>query len=629
MQSFKEMDLVPALREALEIMKYETPTPVQAEAIPIVLEGSDLMACAQTGTGKTAAFALPLLMHMSDKNRNKGVRKSVLILAPTRELVEQIAEVLSQLTVKARHCKLALIIGGVGYNHQIRDLRANPSFIIATPGRLIDHLESGRVRLNDFGVLVLDEADRMLDMGFAPQLEEIVSRMPTDRQTLLFSATLDGEVGRIAKKYLRNPKSVNVAPAHTPIEKITQNVVRTLQKEKPSTLLKEIDKITGSIIIFTRTKARTEQVAKNLDAAGHEVQMIHGDRSQAQRKRALDLFRQGKARILVATDVAARGLDIPHIEHVFNYDLPMQPEDYIHRIGRTARAGREGDAWSFVTPDDEGQWNRIYKLMYGKFPEGAKRPGGGGGSRPWDRNQGRRTSSPSRNARNEQRASARGPSRPSSRPDVSSERPATMPGFGDRPRREDHVPRTTPRPQRAFQPEADERTFANRAERDAARASRPAKTETPKREVRTERPARSAAPKREERSERSETKAAPKAERAVARSIRESREQRSERPQRAERTSERPTAAAKPAMGGERRPQRTTEGETVRRSRDESFASASRPKSFRRNDDRPQARTEASRGGAGRPQRKGFAPPWAREKKETKPLSKPRHKSLV
>lgn len=622
MQSFKEMDLVPALREALEIMKYETPTPVQAAAIPIVLEGSDLMACAQTGTGKTAAFALPLLMHMSDKNRNKGVRKSVLILAPTRELVEQIAEVLSQLTVKARHCKLALIIGGVGYNHQIRDLRANPSFIIATPGRLIDHLESGRVRLNDFGVLVLDEADRMLDMGFAPQLEEIVSRMPTDRQTLLFSATLDGEVGRIAKKYLRDPKSVNVAPAHTPIEKITQNVVRTLQKEKPSTLLKEIDKITGSIIIFARTKARTEQVALNLDKAGHEVALIHGDRSQAQRKRALDMFRHGKVRILVATDVAARGLDIPHIEHVFNYDLPMQPEDYIHRIGRTARAGREGDAWSFVTPDDESQWNRIYKLMYGKFPEGARHPGGGG-SRPWDRNPGRRTSSPSRNARNEQRASARGSSRPSSssRPGVSSERPATMPGFGDRPRREDHVPRTAPRPQRAFQPEADERTFANRAERDAARASRPAKTEAPKAVA-----PKTAAPKA----------AAPKAERAVARSIRESREQRSERPtrsaarpQRAERTSERPTAATKPAMGGDRRPQRTSEGGAVRRSRDESFASESKPKSFRRNDDRPQARTEAGRG-AGRPQRKGgFAPPWAREKKETKPLSKPRHKSLV
>ena len=612
MQSFKEMDLVPALRKALEIMKYETPTPVQAAAIPIVLEGSDLMACAQTGTGKTAAFALPLLMHMSDKNRNKGVSKPVLILAPTRELVEQIAEVISQLTVKARHCKIAVIIGGVGYNHQIRDLRSNPSFIIATPGRLIDHLESGRVRLNNFGVLVLDEADRMLDMGFAPQLEEIVSRMPADRQTLLFSATLDGDVGRIAKKYLREPKSVNVAPAHTPIEKITQNVVRTLQKEKPSTLLKEIDKITGSIIIFARTKARTEQVAKNLDTAGHEVALIHGDRSQAQRKRALDMFRQGKVRILVATDVAARGLDIPHIEHVFNYDLPMQPEDYIHRIGRTARAGREGDAWSFVTPDDESQWNRIYKMMYGKFPEGSRHPGGGG-SRPWDKKPGRRTSSPSRNARNESRSASR-----PTRPGVSSEKP-TMPGFGDRPRRDEHIARTTPRPQRAFQPEADERTFANRAERDAARASRPERTE------KTERPtpaarttSKVAAPKREERSERP----AP------------AREERSTRPQRAERTSERPT---RPILGGDRRPQRSGEGPAVRRNRDAKFerpqSETPERSSRRREDDRPQARTEASRGGA-KPVRKSLAPPWARankteRKRDEKPTPRPRHKSLV
>lgn len=345
-------------------MGYEIPTPVQSKAIPLVLEGKDLLATAQTGTGKTAAFALPLLKRML-----AGSKRPALIVAPTRELAEQIGNVIGQLTKHTPQLKTTVIIGGASHHHQIRGLRAKPMFVVGTPGRLLDQIGSGHLRLADFGVLVIDEADRLLDMGFEPQMNELVANLPADRQSLLFSATLPPEIVRLANSYLRSPERVAIGAVSKPVERIRQSVIHVGTKEKDTTLLREIDKVSGSIIIFMKTKYKTERLAKFLSQAGLAVARIHGDRSQRQRSGAIADFREGRARILVATDIAARGLDIPHIQHVVNYDLPMCPEDYIHRIGRTARAGAEGHSLSFVTPEEKQLWARIHKLVHGRLPD--------------------------------------------------------------------------------------------------------------------------------------------------------------------------------------------------------------------------------------------------------------------
>lgn len=339
-------------------MGFEKPTPIQAQAIPVVFSDQDLIGCAQTGTGKTAAFSLPIIVKLL-----KTPGKTALILVPTRELAAQIQEVLVKLTYFTPELKSVLLIGGTSMKSQLKSISRQPRIIVATPGRLVDHLSRRSLALMNTEILVLDEADRMLDMGFAPQLNQILRFLPKDRQTLLFSATLPPDIQKLAGKYLRNPIRVTVGAISQPAKKIVQSIVHTTVTKKNDVLMDELNLRQGSVLIFTRTKARTDRVAHFLTGYGHKVSRIHGGRSQGQRNLALAGFKDGKFRILVATDIAARGIDVAHIAHVINYDLPQVPEDYVHRIGRTARADREGEAVSLVTPEERGLWKDISRLI--------------------------------------------------------------------------------------------------------------------------------------------------------------------------------------------------------------------------------------------------------------------------
>lgn len=350
-------------------MGFTQPTPVQKEAIPPAFKGRDIVATAQTGTGKTGAFAIPLLARILE-----GSKRPVLILAPTRELAEQISQVIKDLTRPSPEIRHALIIGGSSYGRQARDLSQHPMFVIGTPGRLLDQVQLGNLQLSTFGALVIDEADRLLDMGFEKQLEDIIRKLPKDRQTMMFTATLAPEIQKLTERYLKDPVSIQIGAANKPIDAIDQDILMISAAEKPHHLIREIDKVAGSLIVFTKTKDRADRVALLLEQAGHEVAALHGDLSQRQRRVAIEGLRSGRYRILVATDIAARGIDVPHIRHVVNYDLPMSPEDYVHRIGRTGRAGAKGHSIAFVTPEDAHLWRRIYKLMYGKNPEGMYDP---------------------------------------------------------------------------------------------------------------------------------------------------------------------------------------------------------------------------------------------------------------
>jgi ATP-dependent RNA helicase DeaD len=358
MKNFSELKLPAPLEKALEAMHFDIPTPIQAQAIPVALSNRDLIGCAQTGTGKTAAFAVPMITRLL-----KAPNKSALILVPTRELALQIVDVLNKLTAFTPDLKTAVIIGGTSMQPQMRNLLKKPRILVATPGRLVDHLRRGSISLSSMEILVLDEADRMLDMGFAPQLNEILRFIPRSRQTMLFSATLPSNIMKMAEKWLREPVRVTVGPVSTPVKKIAHSVVQTTGPQKNGVLLDELNARQGSVLVFTRTKHRTDRLAKYLAQFGHPVARIHGDRSQGQRNMAINGFRSGQFRILVATDIAARGLDISHIAHVINYDLPQVPEDYIHRIGRTGRAGADGEAISLLTPEDKPQWREISRLI--------------------------------------------------------------------------------------------------------------------------------------------------------------------------------------------------------------------------------------------------------------------------
>lgn len=358
MQSFKELNLPQPLESALAAMGYQTPTPIQAQAVPAALTNRDIIGCAQTGTGKTAAFSIPLIAALL-----KTPRKAGLILVPTRELAAQVNDVLQKLTVNVKELRPALLIGGMPMNPQIRALSKRPRIVVATPGRLVDHLQRGSLSLSPCEVLVLDEADRMLDMGFAPQLNQILRFLPKARQTMLFTATLPPDIVKLAAKYVKDPVRVTVGEVSKPVTKIAQSVVQTTQNKKNDLLLDELNARKGSVLIFARTKRRTDRVAKFLLGWGHKAGRIHGDRTQKQRMDAIEGFRSGKFRVLVATDIAARGIDISNIAHVINYDLPQVPEDYVHRVGRTARAGAEGQAVSFVTPEDKGQWREISRKV--------------------------------------------------------------------------------------------------------------------------------------------------------------------------------------------------------------------------------------------------------------------------
>ncbi len=359
--TFDGLGIAPKLIEILDKQGFKSPTPIQAQCIPIAIQGKDLMGIAQTGTGKTMAFGIPMLQRLAG-NKDKG-----LIIVPTRELAVQINEALHKLGASIG-LKTAVLIGGEAMHRQLRDLRHFPRVIIATPGRLIDHLEQGTVKLNDVSVLVLDEADRMLDMGFAPQLKKIAERLPKTRQTMLFSATMEPEIVRIASAYLQLPIRVEVAPAGSTASKVTQEIFFVTPAQKLPLLTKVLGDYKGSVLVFSRTKHGAKKIAQVVRNAGHSSTEIHSNRSLNQRLAALDGFKMGKFRVLVATDIASRGIDVTGIELVINYDLPEAAADYVHRIGRTGRAGHTGHAISFAMPNQRSDVFAIERLIKKALP---------------------------------------------------------------------------------------------------------------------------------------------------------------------------------------------------------------------------------------------------------------------
>jgi ATP-dependent RNA helicase RhlE len=363
--SFESLGLAPALLRALADNGYTTPTPIQAEGIPLVLAGHDVLGGAQTGTGKTAAFGLPLLQRLTEGNKPAtGPRKPrALILVPTRELAVQVAE---SLRGYSRYLRLNVttIFGGAGMGPQVDCLRRGVDILVATPGRLIDHMQQGNAKLDAVEVLVLDEADRMLDMGFLPAMKRILARVPSERQTLLFSATFESQIKQLALEFMRDPKQVQVA-AQNAIAATIQHRAHPVDGSRKRDLLIDIltRRHSEQVLIFGKTKHGCNRLAEQLETAGLPAVAIHGNKSQAARQKALNAFKSGKARILVATDVAARGLDIPNLPLVINHDLPMVAEDYVHRIGRTGRNGMTGEALSLVSPDEAQLLRQIQRLL--------------------------------------------------------------------------------------------------------------------------------------------------------------------------------------------------------------------------------------------------------------------------
>ena len=354
--TFTELGLSQKSLAALGRAGFEAPTPIQAQAIPPALQGKDVIGSAATGTGKTLAFVLPLLDRLEGKHGTRA-----LVLAPTRELALQIGAEVERFA-HGRHLRSAVVIGGVGMRPQVEAFQRGVEIVVATPGRLNDHLDQGTARLDHIEALVLDEADRMLDMGFLPQLRRILAHVPKQRQSLLFSATMAGEVADFAREHLRHPVRVEVARSGVTAERAEQQVFLVGQEEKTALLLALLEADQLSTLVFTRTKRRADRVAKALARGGHQVAVIHADRSQGQRRQAMEGFREGKYRVLVATDIAARGIDVADIGHVVNFDLPHVPEDYVHRIGRTARAEAAGRASSFASPDEHELLRGIEKF---------------------------------------------------------------------------------------------------------------------------------------------------------------------------------------------------------------------------------------------------------------------------
>jgi len=380
---FHELGIAPVLLEAIGRMGFTEPTPVQAEAIPIAVSGRDVIGVAQTGTGKTLAFGVPMVQRLAESGR------CGLVLVPTRELALQVNEELQRLTPAVR-MRTAVLIGGDSMQAQIQRLREDPRIIVATPGRLNDHLDQRRLRLDQVGVLVLDEADRMLDMGFFPQIERVLKMVPRDRQTMLFSATLPPAIVGLAADYLREPVRVEVAPSGTAAETVTQEMFVVSRERKGDLLGRLLQDSDGSVLLFVRTKRGASRVARQVRTMGHSAAEIHADRTLGQRKNALRGFKSGEFRVLVATDIAARGIDVSDIELVVNYDLPDDPENYVHRIGRTGRAGREGRAVTLATPDQGQEVREIEKVLRSSIPR-SEHPGvpteafthvGGGSTRP-------------------------------------------------------------------------------------------------------------------------------------------------------------------------------------------------------------------------------------------------------
>nr|WP_179947426.1 DEAD/DEAH box helicase [Wolbachia endosymbiont of Folsomia candida] len=344
------MELPILLKQALDENNLSLPTPIQAQAIPLALKGKDILGSAQTGTGKTLAFAIPLVAKLLDKS-STGL---ALVIVPTRELASQVKrEIEEKLLPKGSMFKLALLIGGEPIFPQIKQLNAKPKIIVGTPGRIIDHIKRKTLSPHNISTLVLDETDRMFDMGFGVQIEEIMKHLPKQRQTFMFSATLPSNIVKLAERYLNQPERISVDHDIVTFKKIKQEIIYVTESAKYDKLLTQLIEREGSVIIFVKTKHGADQLADKLRKDDYSALAIHGDLRQQKRERVLNSFRRGRNQIMVATDVASRGLDIPHIQHVINYDIPQSQDDYTHRIGRTARAGAEGFALSFITPQDK------------------------------------------------------------------------------------------------------------------------------------------------------------------------------------------------------------------------------------------------------------------------------------
>jgi len=369
LKTFEELDLIAPVRRALADEKYQTPTPIQAQTIPPALLGRDVLGCAQTGTGKTAAFAVPILNRLGKQNRKATPnRPLVLVLAPTRELAIQIGE---SFATYGRHLHLrhALVYGGVNQNSQVRSLNRGAHILVATPGRLLDLMNQGYIKLDQLEVFVLDEADRMLDMGFLPDLKRIILQLPDQRQSLFFSATMPPKIVELSRGLLKNPVSVNVTPESPSVERIEQRVL-FVERSGKKALLQKILRTAGveRALVFMKTKRTANVLTQQLVRSGIKAAVIHGNKSQSARQRALEAFRRKEVQVLVATDVAARGIDIDGITHVINFDLPIEPENYVHRIGRTGRAGAEGVALSFCGSGERRELRAIEQLIGQKVP---------------------------------------------------------------------------------------------------------------------------------------------------------------------------------------------------------------------------------------------------------------------
>ena len=388
MENFNVFDLPEAILERLQALNFITPTPIQAKAIPVALKGQDVLGSAQTGTGKTLAFGLPLIAHLYQYPERMAV-----VVTPTRELAQQVLAQLNVVLGNQKKIKAACLIGGEPMGKQFAQLRQKPRVLVGTPGRINDHIQRGSLKLSTADFLVLDETDRMLDMGFTGQIEQIMKHMPKKRQTLLFSATIFRNIEKIAQQYLHEPVRVAINQTLAPEKNIKQVQIKLNEADKHDQLLSTIEDCDGSIIIFAKTKYSTAKLAKKLRQLGHRADAIHGDLRQNKRDRVIAAFRDAQIDILVATDVAARGLDIPHVAYVINHDLPQCPEDYIHRIGRTGRAGAKGEALNFITPQDQNKWRAIERLLnpdkkssqkpkkhYGKSADRAGNRGGKQGS---------------------------------------------------------------------------------------------------------------------------------------------------------------------------------------------------------------------------------------------------------
>ena len=375
MSDFSDFDLAAPIAGAMAYEGFHTPTPIQAQTIPLLLEGRDCLGIAQTGTGKTAAFAVPILDRLvREKARTPAGGARTLVLAPTRELAGQIA---TAFRAFGRRTKLTVnvVFGGVPIHKHIRQMKTGSDVLVATPGRLLDLVDQRVLSLEQVEVLVLDEADQMLDLGFVHALRRIFSLVPAKRQTVLFSATMPKTIGEMAERHLTNPAKVTVAPVSSTAERVDQQVIFTPAADKPAQLAQTLQQADyDRVLVFSRTKHGADRIVKRLAAAGLTAKAIHGGKPQAQRERVLKAFRSGELRILVATDIAARGIDVPGVSHVINFDLPNIPEQYVHRIGRTARAGADGVAISFVAPDERPYLRDIEKLIRRKIAPDAPKP---------------------------------------------------------------------------------------------------------------------------------------------------------------------------------------------------------------------------------------------------------------